>query len=159
MTDSLNIRWSRTIPKAARVTTVTISKDPAGRYFVSLLCDDAVAPLPKTFSAIGIDLGPTYFITTSTGEKIAASKTFRKYEGKLAKVQRRLAKKQKGSKNRIKARLKVAKIHTRDELGIPFSIGWGEVNRSGFCVLTIKETWILCRDNLFRRKSDASIYP
>lgn len=113
MKESLNIRWSRTIPRAAKVTTVTISKDCAGRYFASLLCDDVIAELPKTTGAIGIDLGLTHFAILSTGEKIAAPEAFRKYEQKLAKLQRRLAKKQKGSKNRAKARLKVARIHAR----------------------------------------------
>lgn len=109
----LAIRWSRTIPKAAKVTTVTVSKDAAGRYFVSLLCDDAVSPKPEVTGKVGIDLGLTHFAILSTGEKVAAPNTFRRYEAKLAKLQRRLAKKQKGSKNRAKARLKVARLHAK----------------------------------------------
>lgn len=109
----LAIRFSRTIPKAAIVTTVTVSRDAAGRYFVSLLCDDAVQPLPACESKVGIDLGLTHFAILSTGEKIAAPNTFRKNEAKLAKLQRRLAKKQKGSKRRTKARMKVARLHAR----------------------------------------------
>lgn len=109
----LAIRWSRTIPKAAKVTTVTVSRDTAGRYFVSLLCDDAVAAKPAAQGKVGIDLGLTHFAILSTGEKVAAPNTFRKYEAKLAKLQRRLAKKQKGSKNRAKARLKVARLHAK----------------------------------------------
>ncbi len=93
----LAIRWSRTLPKAAKVTTVTVSKDAAGRYFVSLLCDDTVQPKPEADGKVGIDLGLTHFAILSTGEKIAAPNTFRKNEAKLAKLQRRLAKKQKGS--------------------------------------------------------------
>ena len=109
----LAIRWSRTIPKAAKVTTVTVSKDAADRYFVSLLCDEVVSPKPEVTGKVGIDLGLTHFAILSTGEKIAAPNTFRKYEAKLAKLQRRLAKKQKGSKNRAKARLKVARLHAK----------------------------------------------
>ena len=109
----LAFRWSRTIPKAAKVTTVTVSKDAAGRYFVSLLCDDTVSPKPEVTGKVGIDLGLTHFAILSTGEKVAAPNTFRKYEAKLAKLQRRLAKKQKGSKNRAKARLKVARLHAK----------------------------------------------
>lgn len=109
----LAIRFSRTIPKAAIVTTVTVSRDAAGRYFVSLLCDDAVQPLPVCESKVGIDLGLTHFAILSTGEKIAAPNTFRKNEAKLAKLQRRLAKKQKVSKRRTKARMKVARLHAR----------------------------------------------
>lgn len=109
----LAIRWSRTIPKAAKVTTVTVSKDAAGRYFVSLLCDDAVSPKPEVTGKVGIDLGLTHFAILSTGEKIAAPNTFRKNEEKLAKLQRRLAKKTKGSANRKMAKLKVAKLHAK----------------------------------------------
>ena len=107
----LPVRWSRTLPRAAKVTTVTVSKDTAGRYFVSMLCDDMVEAKPEAAGRIGIDLGLTHFAILSTGEKIAAPNTFRKNEVKLAKLQRRLAKKQKGSRNRAKARLKVARLH------------------------------------------------
>lgn len=109
----LDVRWSRPIPKAAKVTTVTVSKDPAGRYFVSLLCDDAVASKPESDGKVGIDLGLTHFAILSTGDKVAAPNTFRKNEAKLAKFQRRLAKKTKGSNRRKKAKLKVAKLHAK----------------------------------------------
>lgn len=109
----LEIRFSRQIPKVARVTTVTVSRDTAGRYFVSMLCDDAVSALPEASKQVGIDLGLTHFAIFSTGEKIAAPNAFRKREGKLAKLQRRLAKKQKGSANRKKAKLKVARLHAK----------------------------------------------
>ena len=113
MVAPLAIRFSRTIPRAAKVTTVTVSKDAAGRYFVSMLCDDAVEPKAEAAGKVGIDLGLTHFAILSTGEKVAAPNTFRKHEAKLAKLQRRLAKKQKGSANRKKARLKVAKLHAK----------------------------------------------
>lgn len=113
MGEALNIRWSRTLPFAAKVTTVTVSNDMAGRYFVSLLCDDTVSPKPSVDGRVGIDLGLTHFAILSTGEKIAAPNTFRKNESKLAKLQRRLAKKTKGSANRKKAKLKVARLHAK----------------------------------------------
>lgn len=109
----LPIRFSCTIPKAARVTTVTVSRDAAGRYFVSLLCDDAVQALPAAAGQVGIDLGLTHFATLSTGEKIAPPNAFRQHEARLAKLQRRLARKAKGSRNRAKARCKVAQAHAR----------------------------------------------
>ena len=109
----LDVRWSRQIPQGAKVTTVTVSKDAAGRYFVSLLCDDVVSAKPEVAQVMGIDLGLTHFAILSTGEKITAPNAFRKHEKKLAKLQRRLAKKKKGSKNRAKARLKVAKLHAK----------------------------------------------
>lgn len=109
----LAIRFSRTIPRAAKVTTVTVSKDTAGRYFVSMLCSDVVAPKPEAAGKVGIDLGLTHLAILSTGEKIASPKAFRKHENRLATLQRRLAKKQKGSANRRKAKIKVARLHAR----------------------------------------------
>lgn len=109
----LNIHFSRTIPKAAKVTTVTISKDTAGRYFASMLCTDEVAAKPAVVAKVGIDLGLTHFAILSTGEKIAGPKALRTNEKKLAKAQRALAKKQIGSANRKKAKLKVAKLHAK----------------------------------------------
>ena len=114
MAGPLSIRWSRAIPKAAKVTTCTLSKDTAGRYFVSILCDDAASPLQPTEGQIGIDLGLTHFAVLSTGEKISSPKTFRENESKLAKLQRRMAhKRDKTTKNRAKAKLKVARLHAK----------------------------------------------
>lgn len=109
----LDVRFSRTIPRAAKVTTVTVSKDAAGRYFVSMLCEDTVSAKPDADGKVGIDLGLTHFAILSTGEKVAAPNTFRKHEAKLAKLQRRLAKKQKGSARRAKAKRKVARLHAK----------------------------------------------
>ncbi len=109
----LNIRFSRTLPKAAIVTTVSVSKDTAGRYFVSMLCTDQVQSKAPVSAKVGIDLGLTHFAILSTGEKIASPKAFAANEKKLAKAQRALAKKQKGSANRKKAKLKVAKLHAK----------------------------------------------
>jgi putative transposase len=111
MSEPLEIRWSRPLPKGAKPTTVTVSKDRAGRYHVSMLCDDTVAPKKQVKGKVGIDLGLTHFAIFSSGEKVAAPNTFRKNEAKLAQAQRRLAKKQIGSANRRKAKRKVAKLH------------------------------------------------
>jgi len=113
MSESLDIRWSRPIPKGARITTVTVSKDPSGRYFVSLRCDDAVAAKPPVQAKVGIDLGLAHFAILSTGEKIEGAKALRKYKAKLAKLQRQLARKQKGSNRYEEARLKLAKLYAK----------------------------------------------
>jgi putative transposase len=113
MDEPLAIRWSRTIPRGAKLTTVTVSKDTAGRYHVSMLCDDVVSARPVAAGEIGVDLGLTHFAILSSGEKIAAPKVFRQNEAKLDRLSRRLARKQKGSANRRKARLKVARLHAR----------------------------------------------
>ena len=98
--EPLNIRWSRTIPKAAKVTTVTVTRDCAGRYFASLLCDDEAEVLPPSSKAIGIDMGLTDFLITSDGEKVSSPKFFRKYEQKLGKLQRKASRKLEAAKIR-----------------------------------------------------------
>ncbi|MFF4138565.1 RNA-guided endonuclease InsQ/TnpB family protein [Streptomyces mirabilis] len=114
MTEPLGIVWSRPLPEGATPSTVTVSQDAAGRWFVSLLCDDpGVKPLSANGNAVGIDAGLEHLLTLSTGEKIANPRHERRDRAALAKAQRRLAKKEKGSANRARARLKVAKIHAR----------------------------------------------
>ena len=113
MKEPLKIRWSRCLPKAAKVSSVCVTKDPAGRYFVSLHAEDEVSALPETSGRVGIDLGVAFFATLSTGEKEENPNFFRKEEKKLAFWQRKLSKKKKGSNNRRKARRKVARIHAR----------------------------------------------
>ncbi|MET7542739.1 RNA-guided endonuclease TnpB family protein [Streptomyces sp. NPDC005507] len=115
MSEPLGIAWSRPLPEGASPSTVTVSQDSAGRWFVSMLCEDpAVKPLPATDTAIGIDAGLDHLLTLSTGEKIANPRHERQDRARLALAQRRLAKKAKGDgNNRAKARRKVAKIHAR----------------------------------------------
>ncbi|WP_063735936.1 RNA-guided endonuclease InsQ/TnpB family protein [Streptomyces sp. RTd22] len=113
MDQPLDIRWSRPLPEGAVPTTVTVSRDSAGRWFVSLLCEDTIAPAPATDAAVGLDAGITSLVTLSTGEKIANPKHERRDRARLAKAQRELSRKAKGSNNRTKARVKVARIHAR----------------------------------------------
>ncbi|MFG2582679.1 RNA-guided endonuclease InsQ/TnpB family protein [Streptomyces malaysiensis] len=113
MAEPLDIRWSRPLPEGAEPTTVTGSRDSAGRWFVSLLCEDAIAPAPATTNAVGIDAGITSLVTLSTGEKVTNPKHERRDRARLAKAQRELSRKARGSANREKARRRVAKVHAR----------------------------------------------
>ncbi len=113
MSAPLDIRWSRPLPEGAVPSTVTVSRDAAGRWFVSLLCDDTVTPAPASGTAVGVDAGITSLVTLSTGEKVANPKHERRDRGRLAKAQRELARKAKGSNNRAKARRRVARVHAR----------------------------------------------
>ncbi|WP_407706432.1 RNA-guided endonuclease InsQ/TnpB family protein [Streptomyces scopuliridis] len=115
MSEPLDIVWSRPLPEDAQPSTVTVSQDAAGRWFVSLLVEDpAVQPLPAGGRAVGIDVGLDHLLTLSTGEKIANPRHERRDRTRLAKAQRTLAKKARGDgANRAKARRKVAKIHAR----------------------------------------------
>ncbi|MGW3912214.1 RNA-guided endonuclease InsQ/TnpB family protein [Streptomyces sp. NPDC005070] len=114
MREPLDIVWSRPLPAGVSPSTVTVSQDAAGRWFVSMLCDDpSVQPLPAMDTAIGMDVGLDHLLTLSTGEKITNPRHERRDRAALAKAQRRLAKKEKGSANRAKARRKVTRIHAR----------------------------------------------
>ena len=103
--------------------SATISMTPTGKYYISILCETEITPLPKTNSSVGIDLGLSEFAILSTGEKIGNRRFFKQLSKKLAKEQKILsrralvAKKEErklsDSKNYQKQRIKVAKIHEK----------------------------------------------
>ncbi|WP_405595041.1 RNA-guided endonuclease InsQ/TnpB family protein [Streptomyces sp. NBC_01092] len=115
MAEPLEIVWSRPLPAGAQPSTVTVSQDAAGRWFVSLLVEDPdVGPLPGSETAVGIDAGLDRLLTLSTGEQITNPRHERKDRTRLGKAQRELSRKAKGDgANRAKARRKVARIHAR----------------------------------------------
>ncbi|MFF6846934.1 RNA-guided endonuclease InsQ/TnpB family protein [Streptomyces antimycoticus] len=115
MTEPLDIVWSRPLPEGVAPSTVTVSQDAAGRWFVSVLCEDpGVKPLPITDGAVGVDAGLDHLLTLSTGEKITNPRHERGDRGRLARAQRELARKAKGEgANRAKARRRVARVHAR----------------------------------------------
>ncbi|OQQ13979.1 transposase [Streptomyces sp. M41(2017)] len=110
---AVKVKWSRTLPTTP--SSVTVIKDAAGRYFASFVIDTAPAVdatrMPDTDRTVGIDLGLTHFAVLSDGTKIDSPRFLRRAEKKLKKTQRELSRKQKGSKNRDRARLKVARAH------------------------------------------------
>lgn len=95
------------------IKSATISKNPIGQYFVSILVETENIILQKIDKKVGIDLGLKEFATTSEGVVYHNPKFLRKTEKKLIKAQRELSRKKKGSNNRNKARLKVAKLHEK----------------------------------------------
>ncbi|MGI5208768.1 RNA-guided endonuclease InsQ/TnpB family protein [Spirillospora sp. CA-108201] len=113
MAAPLDIRWSRPLPEGAEPSSVTVSRDSTGRWFVSMLCKDTVPTAPATDAAVGVDAGITSLVVLSTGEKIANPRPERRDRVRLAKAQRSLARKAPGSANRDKARRKVARVHAR----------------------------------------------
>ncbi len=109
--EPLAIRWSRQIPENTEPSTITVKLSPAGRWIVSLLVDVEIAPLPASINSVGVDVGITSLVALSNGNKISNPKNLKKKRKKLRRVQKTLSRKQKGSKNRHKARLKVAKVY------------------------------------------------
>ena len=106
-----------------RIKSATISRHASGKYYISLLCKEEISELPKTNSAIGIDLGITDFAILSDGQKIDNNKFTSKMEKKLKREQRKLSKrallaKNKGiplseAKNYQKQKRKVARLHEK----------------------------------------------
>ncbi|NYF59134.1 RNA-guided endonuclease InsQ/TnpB family protein [Micromonospora purpureochromogenes] len=107
----LAVRWSRHLPAAP--TSVTVIRDAAGRYFASFVVVAADDPLPPVDAEVGIDLGLTHFAVLSNGKKVAAPKFLRRAARKLRRLQQDLSRKQRGSNNRKKAVVKVARAHAR----------------------------------------------
>ncbi|MFI7432286.1 RNA-guided endonuclease InsQ/TnpB family protein [Micromonospora haikouensis] len=108
----LEVRWSRTLPSDP--SSVAIIKDAAGRYFASFVVTTAEdEALPPVASEVGIDLGLTHFAVLCDGTKVAAPKFLRRAARKLKRLQQALSRKQRGSQNREKAVIKVARAHAR----------------------------------------------
>lgn len=105
----VKVRWSRELP--AEPSSVTVIRDAAGRYFASFVVDVAAEPLPEVDSEVGIDLGLTTFAVLSDGKVIESPRFFRRAERRLRTAQQTLSRKEKGSKNRAKARRRVARAH------------------------------------------------
>ncbi len=106
--------WPDVDPASVDPSTVTVSRDPCGRWYVSFAVDvPDPAPLPPTGAVAGVDLGIKDFAVTSDGTKIRNPRSLARRERSLARYQRRLARCQQGSANRAKARAKVARAHRK----------------------------------------------
>jgi putative transposase len=106
--------WPDIDPAAIDPTTVTVSRDPCGRWYVSFAVEAAdPQQLPATGAVAGVDLGIKDFAVTSDGKKIPNPRKLARREQALARYQRRLARCQRGSANRVKAKAKVARAHRK----------------------------------------------
>ena len=104
----LKIRWSRKF--TGEPTSITISKDSQGRYYISFLVEEFVKPLPAISKTVGIDLGLTNSITTSEGKKEQPILFLRAQLKRLKRKQQALSRKKKSSSNRSKARKVIGKL-------------------------------------------------
>ncbi|MFD9853303.1 RNA-guided endonuclease InsQ/TnpB family protein [[Kitasatospora] papulosa] len=116
--EPLDVRWSRPLPEGADPVKLSVTRDRAGRHFVSVLVEERIQPLPVAFlpggrepRAVGIDLGLAALVTLDDGTKIDHPRLMRKYEKELARLQRGLHRKKKGSANREKARERIARLY------------------------------------------------
>lgn len=112
-TEPLEISWSRPLPDDAKINSITISKDTTHRYFASIHFETDWNPLEDIQTSVGIDVGIKTLAVLSNGEKLENPKFLQSAEKKIKRLQKRLSKKVKGSNNRRKAKLKLAKAHAR----------------------------------------------
>ena len=110
--EPLNIRWSRALPEGVVPSTVTVRLNPAGQWYISLrFVDNRELTLTPCSQSVGLDAGISSLVTLSTGEKVTNPRHFKRLQAKLRRVSKALSRKQKGSRNRDKARLQVARVH------------------------------------------------
>ena len=107
----IKLRWSRPLP--SRPSSVTVIREPDGRYYASFVVERPPTPLPPSDCEVGVDVGLARLAVTSSGEIIANPRFLRARQRRLAKAQRALSRKQKGSANRAKARHRVAVLHRK----------------------------------------------
>ena len=111
--DPLRIIWSRPLPYGAEPTTVTVSRDAAGRWFVSMLIEEDIPTLSALGEVVGVDAGLSALFTLSTGERIVNPRHERRDRARIRQRQQALSRKQKGSNNHYKAQIRLARAHAR----------------------------------------------
>jgi putative transposase len=107
----IKLRWSRPLP--SEPSSVTVIREPDGRYYASFVVERVSTPLPPCEREIGVDMGLNRLAVTSDGEIIANPRFLRAKERSLSKAQRALSRKAKGSASRVKARRRVAILHRK----------------------------------------------
>ena len=102
-------------PVEGRVLSATVKQVPSGKYYVMICCTDVpAADVPtSTVEFLGVDAGIHDIATCSTGERLPNPKNLQRSERKLAQAQRRLSRKQKGSVNHVKQRVRVARVYEK----------------------------------------------
>ncbi len=118
MDEPLNIVWSRPLPDGVAPSSVTVSQDAAGRWFISILVEEIIAPLAATGKMVGVDLGLKTFAVLSDGEHIEHPKLLAKKAACLARYQRVASRRKpkpgkEASRNYVKAKTRVAKQHVK----------------------------------------------
>jgi len=111
---ALPIRWSRQLPAGVEPSSVVVSLHPSGRWHISLKVDDpTIQPLPPVERSIGLDMGINALVTDSDGNTISNPRTLDRFRKRMRQAQKALGRKVKGSRNRDKARRRVARLHAK----------------------------------------------
>jgi putative transposase len=107
----IRVKWSRGLPSVP--SSVTVTREPDGRYYASFVVQRAATPLPACDREVGIDLGLTSLVVTSDAETVTNPRFYRAAQRRLRRAQRVLSRRQKGSANRVRARHRVAVVHRK----------------------------------------------
>jgi putative transposase len=108
---AIGVRWSRPLPSVP--SSVSVIREPDGRYYASFVVERQPTPLPACAREAGVDVGLNRLAVTSDGKVIANPRFLRVKQRKLAHAQRALSRTAKGSANRVKARRRVAVVHRK----------------------------------------------
>jgi putative transposase len=114
----LDVRWSRTVPAGLLPVRLSVTRDRAGRYFLAVLVEERITVLPAAFApgsgeptAVGLDLGLASLATLDDGTKLDHPRLLKRYSERLARLQRELHRKVRGSQNREKVRRRIARLY------------------------------------------------
>ncbi|AGB41635.1 transposase, IS605 OrfB family, central region [Halobacteroides halobius DSM 5150] len=154
------IKFRKSKEIKGEILNVTVTRNNTDKYYISIAVKEDIKELPKKDNAIGIDLGLKDFAIISDGEKIANSRVLKKYERKIARLNRSLARKEKGSNNWHKVKKKLAKVYEKvRNIRLDFlhklSTKLIRENQT-ICLETLKVKNMLKNSNLAKSISDAS---
>jgi putative transposase len=107
----IRVEWSRDLP--SEPSSVTVIREPDGRYYASFVVEREATPLPACDREIGVDLGLASLVVTSDGDVTSNPRFYRAAQRRLRRAQRVLSRRQKGSASRAKARHRVAVVHRK----------------------------------------------
>lgn len=105
------VKFAKSREVEGRIKRATVSRHPSGRYYVSILCEVEIAPLPVSPSACGVDMGYRKLVTLDDGTAFDNPKALHTALKKLAREQQKLSRRTKGSANWERQRVKVARLH------------------------------------------------
>ncbi len=107
------IRFHKSQEIPGKLVNVTVTRTSADKYVASILCETDIEKYPQAVQNIGLDLGIKSYLVTNTGEVIDNPKYYRTQKRKLRKANKKLSRAQKGSNNRVKAKVKLARTYER----------------------------------------------
>ena len=146
-----------------RITSASVSQVPSGKYFVSINCTDVdIEPLPKTGAVVGVDLGIKALATTSDGVVYPNNKYLYKSDKKLRRLNHNLSRKQYGSNNYEKARIRKARLeeHIANQRRDAIQKATTDLIRNNdvICLENLKAKGMMKNHTLARAVADASFF-